>query len=300
MNTGRVMAEDTRKGLGRGLSALLGDDATDYAALDKLRSSKDVPIEYLHANRFQPRKHFGGENHASLVASVKEHGVLQPILVRRVAEEDGEDGSYEIIAGERRWRAAQDAQLTRVPVIIRDFNDSEALEIAIVENVQRQDLTPIEEARGYQRLIDEFEHTQEALGQLIGRSRSHIANTIRLLNLPEEVRNMLDDGRLTAGHARALLGTSDPVALAREILRGGLNVRQAERIKRTGSAKPLPPEKDADTLDLEKNLTNALGLIVDIAHDAKKGGTVRIKYTTLEQLDEICRRLIHHVPPGEA
>ncbi len=294
------MAEDTRKGLGRGLSALLGDDATDYAALDKLRGSKDVPIEYLRANRFQPRKRFGGEQHGSLVASVREHGILQPILVRRVAEEKGEEGSYEIIAGERRWRAAQDAQLTRVPVIIRDFNDSESLEIALVENVQRQDLTPIEEARGYQRLISDFGHTQEALGELIGRSRSHIANTVRLLNLPEEVRNMLDDGRLTAGHARALLGTSDPVALARQIVRGGLNVRQAERIKQTGSAKPpSPPEKDPDTVALEKNLTNALGVHVELLHDAKKGGTVKIRYTTLEQLDEICRRLIHHVPPGE-
>lgn len=293
--------ESPRKGLGRGLSALLGDDGTDYAALDKVRAARDVPIEYLSPNPFQPRHHFDDEAHKSLVASIREHGILQPILVRRVLT-DGEDaGSYEIIAGERRWRAAQVAQLTRVPVLIRDFDDSEALEIALVENVQRVDLSPIEEASGYQRLIDEFSHTQEALGQLIGRSRSHIANTLRLLNLPEEVRNMLDDGRLTAGHARALLGTDDPVSLARRIIHGGLNVRQAERMKRTGSPKTPagPPQKDADTLELEKNLSAALGLGVDIVHDAQKGGTVRIKYRTLEQLDEVCRRLIHHLLPGD-
>ncbi len=296
------MADDSsRKGLGRGLSALLGDDDTDYAALDKVRAGRDVPIEYLRANPFQPRHRFGEEDQESLVASIREHGILQPILVRRVVSEGEDAGSYEIIAGERRWRAAQEARLTRVPVLIRDFDDSEALEIALVENVQRVDLSPIEEAGGYQRLIDEFGHTQEALGQLIGRSRSHIANTLRLLNLPEEVRNMLADGRLTAGHARALLGTEDPVALARRIVRGGLNVRQAERMKRTGSPKaPAEPrQKDADTLALERNLSNALGLSVEIVHDGHKGGSVRIKYRTLEQLDEVCRRLIHPALPGD-
>ena len=188
-----------------------------------------------------------------------------------------------------------------MPGLIRDFDDSEALEIALVENVQRVDLSPIEEAGGYQRLIEEFGHTQEALGQLIGRSRSHIANTLRLLNLPEEVRDMLGDGRLTAGHARALLGTEDPVGLARRIVRGGLNVRQAERMKRTGSPKAPtePQQKDADTLALEKNLSNALGLRVEIVHDVQKGGSVRIKYRTLEQLDEVCRRLIHPALPGD-
>lgn len=296
------MADDSpRKGLGRGLSALLGDDDTDYAALDKVRAARDVPIEYLRPNPFQPRHRFSGEEQESLVASIREHGILQPILVRRVISEGEDAGSYEIIAGERRWRAAQEAQLTRVPVLIRDFDDSEALEIALVENVQRVDLSPIEEAGGYQRLIDEFGHTQEALGQLIGRSRSHIANTLRLLNLPEEVRNMLDDGRLTAGHARALLGTEDPVGLARRIVRGGLNVRQAERMKRTGSSKmpSEPPQKDADTLALEKNLSNALGLSVEIVHDARKGGNIKIKYRTLEQLDEVCRRLIHPALSGD-
>ncbi|MCH8111535.1 MAG: ParB/RepB/Spo0J family partition protein [Proteobacteria bacterium] len=296
------MADDSpRKGLGRGLSALLGDDDTDYAALDKVHAGRDVPIEHLRANPFQPRHRFGEEDQESLVASIREHGILQPILVRRVISEGEDAGSYEIIAGERRWRAAQEARLTRVPVLIRDFDDSEALEIALVENVQRVDLSPIEEAGGYQRLIDEFGHTQEALGQLIGRSRSHIANTLRLLNLPEEVRDMLGDGRLTAGHARALLGTEDPVGLARRIVRGGLNVRQAERMKRTGSPKaPIEPQqKDADTLALEKNLSNALGLSVEIVHDVQKGGSVRIKYRTLEQLDEVCRRLIHPALPGD-
>ncbi|MCZ6894822.1 MAG: ParB/RepB/Spo0J family partition protein [Gammaproteobacteria bacterium] len=296
------MADDSpRKGLGRGLSALLGDDDTEFAALDKVRNARDVPIEYLSPNPFQPRHRFSDEAQESLVASIREHGILQPILVRRVAAVGDADGSYEIIAGERRWRAAQEARITRVPVLIRDFNDSEALEIALVENVQRVDLSPIEEAAGYQRLIDEFGHTQDALGQLIGRSRSHIANTLRLLNLPAEVRNMLDDGRLTAGHARALLGTENPIDVARQIVRDGLNVRQAERMKRTGSRKipAEPPPKDADTLALEKNLSAALGLSVDIAHDAYKGGSVKIRYRTLEQLDEVCRRLIHPVLPGE-
>lgn len=288
------MAEDTpRKGLGRGLSALMGDDADDYAALDQVKSQKDLPIEYLIPSPFQPRHRFDENDLRDLVASVREHGILQPILVRRHGDTPDR---YEILAGERRWRAAQQARLTKVPVIIKDFNDEEALEVALIENVQREDLTPIEEAQGYQRLIDEFDHTQERVSKLIGRSRSHIANTLRLLNLPIEVREMLHTGLLTAGHGRALLNEPNPVAVAKQILADGLNVRQTEALtpkkKRTPRA---PAAKDADTLALERDISTALGLPVTISFKGeKKGGALHVAYSTLEQLDEICRRLLHH------
>jgi ParB family chromosome partitioning protein len=288
-----VMADETsRKGLGRGLSALLGEDAEDYAVLEKVRPPRDLPIEFLRPSPFQPRHRFDDESQRSLVDSVREHGVLQPLLVRRT-EEDAD--TYEIVAGERRWRAAQAAQLTRVPVIVKEIEDREALELALVENVQREDLTPIEEAAGYQRLMDEFEHTQERLGQMIGRSRSHIANTLRLLNLPDEVKEMLQEGVLSAGQARPLLGADDPVALAQQIVEGGLNVRKVESITR--AARRRRPEKDPDTVALEGNLAEALGLRVDIAHRGDKGGSLKIAYASLEQLDDVCRRLIHHVAP---
>ena len=287
-------AEDTpRKGLGRGLSALMGDDSEDYAALDRVKSQKDLPVEFLMPCPLQPRRQFGENDLRDLVASVREHGILQPILVRRHSDTPDR---YEIIAGERRWRAAQQAQLTKVPVVIRDFNDEEALEVALIENVQREDLTPIEEGQGYQRLIDEFDHTQEQVSKLIGRSRSHIANTLRLLNLPMEVREMLHTGLLTAGHGRALLSDPNPVAAAKRIVAGGLNVRETEALapkkKRTATT---PTAKDADTLALERDLSTALGLPVTVAFKGeKKGGDLRIAYTTLEQLDDICRRLLHH------
>ncbi len=288
------MTEETsRKGLGRGLSALLGEDAEDYAALDKIRSPRELPIEFLRPSGFQPRRRFDQDGQNSLVDSVREHGVLQPILVRRTSEEAD---SYEIVAGERRWRAAQAAQLTRVPVIVKDLGDREALELALVENVQREDLTPIEEAAGYQRLIDEFEHTQEQLGRIICRSRSHIANTLRLLNLPDEVKEMLQAGILSAGQARPLIGAEDPVALSKQIVEGGLNVRKVESLTRT--ARRPRPEKDPDTLALERDLTNALGLKIDIVHRGGKGGTLKIVYSGLEQLDDLCRRLIHNAPPS--
>jgi len=287
-------AEDTpRKGLGRGLSALMGDDSEDYAALDRVKSQKDLPVEFLMPCPLQPRRQFGENDLRDLVASVREHGILQPILVRR--HSDAPD-RYEIIAGERRWRAAQQAQLTKVPVVIRDFNDEEALEVALIENVQREDLTPIEEGQGYQRLIDEFDHTQERVSKLIGRSRSHIANTLRLLNLPMEVREMLHAGLLTAGHGRALLNDPNPVAAAKRIVAGGLNVReteaQAPKKKRTSAT---PAAKDADTLALERDLSTALGLSVTVEFKGeKKGGGLKIAYKTLEQLDDICRRLLHY------
>lgn len=292
------MAEDTpRKGLGRGLSALMGDDSEDYAALDQVKSQKDLPIEYLIPSPFQPRHRFDENDLRDLVASVREHGILQPILVRRHGDTPDR---YEILAGERRWRAAQQAKLTKVPVVIKDFNDEEALEVALIENVQREDLTPIEEAQGYQRLIDEFDHTQEQVSKLIGRSRSHIANTLRLLNLPIEVREMLHTGLLTAGHGRALLNDPNPVAAAKQIVANGLNVRAAEA---RASKKKNPPKratKDADTLALERDLSTALGLHVSVDFKGeKKGGSLRIDYKTLEQLDDLCQRLLHHVPSDD-
>ncbi|MBM3506684.1 MAG: ParB/RepB/Spo0J family partition protein [Alphaproteobacteria bacterium] len=298
-----------RHGLGRGLSALLGEDSTDYAALDKVRATKEVPIERLRPGKYQPRRRFDAEEIAELVASVRARGILQPILVRRVGE--GADEAYEIIAGERRWRAAQQAQLHQVPVVIKDLSDADALEVALVENLQRQNLTPLEEAEGYRRLMDEFGHTQERLAKSLGKSRSHLANTLRLLGLPEEVKSLLDDGSLTAGHARALLGASDPVGLAQRAVRQNLNVRQVEKLAQGGDApakqgRPAP-EKSADTRALEHDITGTLGLPVAIRHRGDKGGEVRVGYRTLEQLDEICKRLARvlstpadTVPPKES
>ena len=289
--------EAKTRGLGRGLSALLGDEDDDYAALERLRVSKEVPIEFVQPNPKQPRRRFAEEAAASLVESVREHGILQPILVRRLPDQDNR---YEIVAGERRWRAAQEAKLHQVPVMIREVRDAALVEVALVENIQREDLTPIEEAEAYRRLVDEFEHTQERLAQVVGKSRSHIANSIRLLALPDAVKALVEDGALTAGHARALLSTPDPEALAREVAAKGLNVRQTERLA-AGPAKkkrsPSPP-KDVNTAALEADLSAALGLEVAlqdrIVRGQPKGGVVRITYETLEQLDEVCRRLCQH------
>jgi ParB family chromosome partitioning protein len=285
-----------RQGLGRGLSALLGEDTEDYASLDRARSSKDVPIEALRSNRFQPRRRFGSEELESLVASVREKGILQPILVRRVAAEDGgEDEAFEIVAGERRWRAAQAAQLHRVPVVIKDLDDTESLEVALVENLQRQDLSPLEEAQGYSRLMEEFGHTQERLAQVIGKSRSHLANMLRLMALPDEVKEMLDDGRLTAGHGRAILAADNQVAVARRVVKQGLSVRDSERIAQSAPGKTprQKSSKSSDTIALERNISESLGLPIDIRHQGERGGHVKVAYKTLEQLDEICRRLAH-------
>ncbi len=286
--------EAPRKGLGRGLSALMGDSNEDFAPVDKGRSQRDLPIEFLMPSPFQPRHRFDEEDMRELVASVREHGVLQPILVRR---HGGDDERYEIIAGERRWRAAQQARLTKVPVVVKDLNDEEALEVALIENVQREDLSPIEEAQGYQRLMDEFGHTQEQVSKLIGRSRSHIANTLRLMNLPMDVREMLHTGVLSAGHGRALLNDPTPSATAKRIAASGLNVRETEAATRRPRKPRTPAPKDADTVALERNLSTALGLQVDIDFKGeKKGGTLKIAYKTLEQLDDICHRLLHHPP----
>lgn len=288
------MADEKRKNLGRGLSALLGEDTQDYAQLDRLRASKAVPIEFIQPGKYQPRHRVDDEALKDLTQSIAEKGILQPILVRR---KDGQANVYEIIAGERRWRAAQRAGLHEVPVVIKDLTDQETLEIALVENLQRQDLTPLEEAEGYRRLMDEFSHTQEKLSQAVGKSRSHVANMMRLLSLPDPVKELMQTGQLTAGHARALLSAPNPIVLAREIVAKGLNVRQAEALAQgRPNAKPAaatphaPVKKDADTLALERDLAALLGLKVEIRFHGG-GGTLSIHYTSLDQLDDILNRL---------
>lgn len=277
--------------LGRGLSALFQDEGEDYASLDQVRQTKTVPVEFLTPGRFQPRHRFDAGDMESLVASIRERGVLQPILVRRSPDSAS---SFEIVAGERRWRAAQLAQLHEVPVLVREFSDEEALEVALVENIQRADLTVIEEARGYQRLVEEFGYTNQTLGQAVGKSRSHIANMIRLLDLPAPVQEMVEDGRLSAGHARALIGAADPLALAQKVAKRGLNVRQTEALaraeKQPAKARSAPTPKDVDTARLERNLSQLLGLKVAIELRGE-GGVLTIRYDTLDQLDDVLHRL---------
>ena len=295
---------DKRTNLGRGLAALFGEDSEDYAALDQVRATKTVPIEQLQPNPFQPRREFEPEALQALSDSIAANGILMPILARRRADRPE---MLEIVAGERRWRAAQMARLHEVPVVVREFSDRQALEAAIVENVQREDLSAIEEAEGYRRLMDEFHNTQEALGQTVGKSRSHIANTLRLLGLPDAVKDMVLHGELSAGHARALLGAEAPEALAKKVIGRGLNVRQTEQLVRksgpvraetgTGSGRGArKPAKDPDTLALEHDLTALLGLRVNIEIDGR-GGALTVHYQTLEQLDEVLRRLNHAPPP---
>jgi ParB family chromosome partitioning protein len=283
------------RGLGRGLSALFGDEASEPAAA-AVKDTHTLAIELLRPGRFQPRRHFDAEALEALTDSVRRQGILQPILVRK---HPNEANHYEILAGERRWRAAQAAQLHEVPVVLRDTDDRGASEIALIENVQRQDLNPIEEGEGYKRLIEEFNHTQDELGRALGKSRSHIANTMRLLGLPDEVKTMIGDGRLSAGHARALITARDPLKLAQEIVRDGLSVRQIEASLRAERANPgdaAPVEKvkvkDANVAALERELTQLLGLKVAIAVDGS-GGSLSIQYRTLDQLDEVLSRLRH-------
>ena len=292
------MAEDpARRRLGRGLASLLGDNgavtaAATTAAPDR-RPPRKLPVALLRPNPRNPRRAFDEAGLAELVASVRERGVVQAILVRPAP---GGGEGYEIIAGERRWRAAQKAGLHEVPVAIHEVSDREALELAIIENVQRADLNAIEEAQGYQQLIDDHQYSQSQLAEVIGKSRPHIANTLRLLKLPAPVQAHVRSGALTAGHARALLTVEDPEGAARRIVEEGLSVREAEAIGSKPGRKPSrrssgpAGEKDADTRALEKQLADALGLEVAISHGAG-GGDVRIRYRTLEQLDEVCRRL---------
>lgn len=281
--------DDRRRHLGRGLSALLGDDGAEPTASEAGRTPRFVSLDLLRPGRFQPRRRFGQEEMDSLEASIREKGVIQPILVRKTT-----DQAYEIIAGERRWRAAQRAGLHELPVVVRELTDREALEIALVENVQRADLSPIEEALGYQRLMTEFDHTQEQLSKVVGKSRSHVANLLRLLDLPPGVKTLLDGGKITAGHARALLGVEDAETLARQIVTRNLNVRQTERLtqlgKKRNARKQTLSAKDTDTLALERELSALLGLKVTLKPSGK-AGDLTIRYESLEQLDDVVQRL---------
>jgi ParB family chromosome partitioning protein len=288
-----AMAEE-RSRLGRGLAALIGDVGDESAAIDRARGQKRVPIEFIKANPKNPRKQFDSEELDNLAASIREKGILQPILVRPVS---GQKDTYEIVAGERRWRAAQRAGVHDVPITTLEINDKEALEIAIVENVQRADLNPLEEAAGYENLIEQFHYSQNDLAKVVGKSRSHIANTLRLLKLPASVKKYLSDGKLTAGHGRALLSHADPEALAKAIVDGGgMNVRELEAIspneRKTGKGKATKakPAKSADIRALEKRLVDQLGMSVAISNRGAKG-ELKIKYKSLEQLDAICRKL---------
>jgi len=285
------MDDGKRRGLGRGLSALLDDDTDDYAGLEPPRPTREVPIEELRPNPNQPRRRFDPTELAGLADSIRANGILQPVLARPAA-----GGNLEIVAGERRWRAAQLAGVHAVPVLVREISDTEAVELALIENIQREDLTPIEEAEAYQQLLDDHAQTQDGIAAMIGKSRSHVANMVRLLSLPGAVRGMLEDGRLTAGHARALVGREDAQRLAERIVARGLNVRQVEELVRKETqprvVKPSEPAPaDANTRALERRLTEALGLRVRLHHSGAAGGEVRIHYKSLEQLDEICRHL---------
>lgn len=278
--------------LGRGLAALIGDmGSLEATRLVENGSARRLPVDFLIANRANPRRDFDPDQLDELTNSIREKGVMQPLLVRPTTDPN----QFEIIAGERRWRASQRAGLNEVPVIVRDVDDKEALELAIIENVQRVDLNPLEEAMGYGQLIDQFDYTQQDLAQVIGKSRSHVANTLRLLKLPQDVRDMLSRGELTAGHARTLITADDPAAMARRIVGGGLSVREAEALNQRESQAPRkkpaePDSKDADTSALEKRLSDVLGLHVTIDHK-DQGGRLEIRYRTLEQLDGICAKL---------
>lgn len=291
-----MAAEETKRrtNLGRGLSALLGEDEPDFTAVDQVRSSKTIPIEFLKANPDQPRKRFDEAAIDGLVKSIEEQGILQPLLVRR---HPTQENYYEIVAGERRWRAAQRAQLHEVPVIVKDLSDNDTLEIALIENIHREDLTPLEEAEGYQRLMDEFSHTQEALSKAVGKSRSHIANTLRLLGLSDEIKSMIDDGLLSAGHGRALIGSDRAEDLAHEVIAKGLNVRQTEKLvqESKGNGKAMAKikkviQRDPNVLALETSLSDNLGLRVEIAAKGEKG-KLTVHYDNLEQLDGVIARL---------
>jgi ParB family chromosome partitioning protein len=271
-----------RRQLGRGLDTLFGE--AEGAAADPAPQRR-VSVELIRQGAFQPRRRFAEAELDALAQSIREKGIIQPLLVRPVT---GEEAAFELIAGERRWRAAQRVGLHEVPVIVRPLSDSEALEIALVENLQREDLSALEEAEAYRRLMHEFGRTQAGLAEAVGKSRSHVANTLRLLSLPASVRTSIEDGELTAGHARALLGAPDPASLALEVVRRGLNVRATERLVQRRSAFPAREQsrRDADTVALERELGVRLGLRVTLAAK-RRGGTLSLHYATLDQLDRV-------------
>jgi len=287
-------------GLGRGLSALFGDTPGAEAEPqgERVRLTRLIPIDQATPGRYQPRRRFDEEELRALVDSVRERGVLQPLLVRKLSEPEPGGATYEIIAGERRWRAAQLAGLHEIPVLVRSLTDREALEIALIENIQRQDLTPLEEAEGFRRLMEEFQHTQEDLARAVGKSRSHVANMLRLLQLPDGIKAMVQDGTLTMGHARALLTAQDPMALAQQVVKQELNVRQTEALVRQEQAakvetqvKALARQKAPDTVALERELSNALGLKVAVNGRGAKG-VLQIHYKSLDQLDGVLNRIL--------
>ncbi len=291
-----MSAGERNRGLGRGLQALLGDGEAEIdvqSAPARGDGTRLIPMEWIDPNPDQPRKRFDEDALRELADSITEKGLLQPLLVRPSPRDPDR---YQIVAGERRWRAAQLAQIHDVPCLVRELTDRETLELAIVENVQRADLNAIEEARAFRELIDTFGHTQEKVAQAVGKSRAHIANTLRLLTFPREIVSHVEQGALSAGHARAIAGAADPSALARRVIEEGLSVREAERLAKVRPAPDKPAsgaqtdDKDADTRALESDLAARLGLAVDIRDTGGKG-ELRVRYSTLEQLDDLCRRL---------
>ena len=293
-----MAGSDKKRGLGRGLSALMADvnEPLNNAA-SVVISDQSVPIEMIVPNPNQPRKTFESLALDDLVSSIQEKGVLQPLIVRKVGD------NFEIVAGERRWRAAQRAQLHELPVIVREFTDTEVLEVAIIENIQRSDLNPIEEAAGYKQLMDRFGHTQEKMAEALGKSRSHIANLMRLLNLPSSIQTHVIEGRLSSGHARTLVTIEDSEALVKKIIDGGLSVRQTEMLVKKSQERRDPAgqnvrlpqnktEKDADTRALEEDLGAATGVKVSLSHKPNaESGQLTLHYSSLEQLDDLCRKL---------
>lgn len=287
--------KENRRGLGRGLSALMAD--VEFPSETSRRTDRFLPIEQIEPNLDQPRRQFSQADLEDLTNSIKAKGVLQPLIVR---PKPNANNKFEIVAGERRWRASQAAQLHEVPIIVRDYTDTEMLEVAIIENIQRADLNSIEEAVGYRQLMTRFGHTQEKLAEALGKSRSYIANILRLLNLPSDVQDLVVEGVLSAGHARALITSNDPQGLARQIIKDGLTVRETERLVKLESAaetekksaKRKKQEKDADTRALERDLSAALGFSVSISHSqSNESGQVVLHYKSLDQLDDICARL---------
>jgi len=300
------MAGKKQTGLGRGLSALMADVSTDAAGTGEATAPRKIdqkiPVEKIFPNPDQPRRRFTKERLDDLASSIREKGVIQPLILR---DNPRKSGTYEIVAGERRWRAAQLAQLHEVPAVVREYSDSEALEVAIIENIQRADLNAIEEAAGYRDLMERFGHTQEKLAEALGKSRSHIANFVRMLGLPDDVQELVREGGLSAGHARALITAPNPSQLAKDVVSKGLSVREVERLAKAPKlkAKPkprAPVEKDADTRMLEQDLAATLGMKVSIDHPpGGAAGRISIGYKSLEELDDLCRRLCAVIQPND-